>query len=288
MARRALVLGGGGPVGIAWESGIVAGLEHEGVAAGGADLIVGTSAGSVVGAQLALGRSGEELLAAQIAEASRAGSQPSADAAPAPDLGPLIQMMMNRPAEGELPVPKRVEIGAFALRAKTIGEETFIANFGRVAEARGAFPERFVCTAIDAVDGSFATWNKAAGVELGRAVASSCAVPGIFPPITIKGRRYYDGGIRSTTNSDLARGYDIVLVVAVTIAALPPAYRQRLDAEIAALEASCSKPALIVPDAECLEIFGFNLMDSSRRTEIARLGERQGRLEAARLRDFWN
>ena len=165
MARRALVLGGGGPVGIAWESGIVAGLEHEGVAAGGADLIVGTSAGSVVGAQLALGRSGEELLAAQIAEASRAGSQPSADAAPAPDLGPLIQMMMNRPAEGELPVPKRVEIGAFALRAKTIGEETFIANFGRVAEARGAFPERFVCTAIDAVDGSFATWNKAAGVE---------------------------------------------------------------------------------------------------------------------------
>jgi NTE family protein len=286
MARRALVLGGGGPVGIAWESGIVAGLEHEGVGVGVADLIVGTSAGSVVGAQLALGRSGEELLAAQIAEASRAGSQPSA--APAPDLGPLIQMMMNRPAEGELPVDKRVEIGAFALRAKTISEETFIANFGRVAEARAAFPERFVCTAIDAVDGSFATWNKASGVELGRAVASSCAVPGIFPPITIKGRRYYDGGIRSTTNSDLARGYDIVLVIAVTIAAMPPAYRQRLDAEIAALQASGAKTALIVPDAECLEAFGFNLMDSSRRTEIARLGEHQGHLEAARLRDFWN
>jgi len=150
------------------------------------------------------------------------------------------------------------------------------------------FPERFVCTAIDAVDGSFVTWNKAAGVELGRAVASSCAVPGIFPPITIKGRRYYDGGIRSTTNSDLAKGYDIVLVVAVTIAALPPAYRQRLDAEIAALDASGSKTALIVPDADCLEVFGFNLMDSSRRTEIARLGERQGRLEGTRLREFWN
>jgi len=287
MARRALVLGGGGPIGIAWESGIVAGLEREGVRVRAADLIVGTSAGSVVGAQLALGRSSEELLAIQLAEAGRTGQSSSVPATP-PDLGPLIALMVNRPAEGEMPVDKRVEIGALALRAKTFDEQTFIANFSQPAEAGGAFPERFVCTAIDALDGSFVTWNKAAGVELGRAIASSCAVPGIFPPITINGRRYYDGGIRSPTNSDLAKGYDIVLVVAVMIAAMPPEYWKRLDAEVAALQAGGSKAALIVPNAECLEIFGINLMDPSRRAEIAGLGVRQGRVEAARLRELWN
>ncbi len=287
MARRALVLGGGGPVGIAWESGIVAGLEQEGVSVRAADLIVGTSAGSVVGAQLALGRSGAELLATQAAEAGRAGQSSPVPATPV-DLGPLIALMMNRPAEGEMPVDKRVEIGALALRTKTVDEQSFIANFGRLTEGGGVFPERFVCTAIDALDGSFMTWNNKAGVELGRAVASSCAVPGIFPPITINGRRYYDGGIRSTTNSDLAKGYDVVLVVAVMIAAMPQEYWKRLDAEVAALQASGSKAVLIVPNAECLEIFGINLMDPSRRAEIAGLGVRQGRVEAARLRELWN
>jgi NTE family protein len=287
MARRALVLGGGGPVGIAWESGIVAGLEQEGVSVRAADLIVGTSAGSVVGAQLGLGRSGDELLATQVAEAGRAGQSSSGPATPV-DLGPLIALMMNRPAHGEMPVNKRVEIGALALRTKTVDEQSFIANFGRLTEGGGAFPERFVCTAIDALNGSFVTWNKAANVELARAVASSCAVPGIFPPITINGRRYYDGGIRSATNSDLAKGCDVVLVVAVMIAAMPPEYRNRLDAEVAALQAGGSKAALIVPNAECLEIFGINLMDPSRRAEIAGLGVRQGRAEAARLRELWN
>ena len=53
---RALVLSGGGPVGIAWQSGLTVGLAEQGVQLRDADLIVGTSAGSVVGAQIALGR----------------------------------------------------------------------------------------------------------------------------------------------------------------------------------------------------------------------------------------
>jgi len=287
MARRALVLGGGGPVGIAWESGIVAGLEQNGVVVGAADLIVGTSAGSVVGSQLALGRSGTELLATQLAEMPRAPQSAAAPAAP-PDLGPLMQLMMARPAEGEMPVATRVEIGKLALRAKTaLDESSFVAGFGRLINA-SHWPEKFVCTAIDALDGSFHRWDKGAGVELGRAVASSCAVPGIFPPIEIKGRRYYDGGIRSATNSDLANGCDRVLVVAVMSKLMPEAYRQRLEAELAGVRASGAKTALIVPDAECLELFGINLMDSSKRAEIARAGERQGRAEASRLSEFWN
>ena len=62
---RALVLGGGGPVGVAWEVGLIAGLEQEGVRLADADLFVGTSAGSIVGAMLALGRPTAELLATQ-------------------------------------------------------------------------------------------------------------------------------------------------------------------------------------------------------------------------------
>src|SRR6266511_1931685 len=53
MTRRALVFGGGGITGIAWEWGILAGLAERGVKLTEADLVVGTSAGSVVGAQVA-------------------------------------------------------------------------------------------------------------------------------------------------------------------------------------------------------------------------------------------
>ena len=287
MARRALVLGGGGPVGIAWESGIVAGLEQNRVVVGNADLIVGTSAGSVVGAQLSLGRSGKDLLATQLADAPRLGP-PGAASAPAPDLGPLMQLMMSRPADGEMPLATRIEIGKLALNAKPILDETsFVNNFGRLINA-GTWPEKFVCTTIDALDGSFHSWNRASAVELGRAVASSCAVPGIFPTIEIKGRRYYDGGIRSATNSDLANGYDKVLVVAVMSSAMPESYRQRLEAELAGVRATGARTELIVPNQECLALFGLNLMDSSRRADIAREGERQGRAEASRINDFWN
>ena len=74
-------------------------------------------------------------------------------------------------------------------------------------------------------------WNKEAGVGVKWAVASSCAVPGVFPPITIKGRRYVDGGMRSPTNADLAKGYDAVIAVSVTGASADPAMtRSRAEA----------------------------------------------------------
>ena len=73
-----------------------------------------------------------------------------------------------------------------------------------------------MCTAVDAETGEFVTWSKDSGVPLVRAIASSCCVPGIFPPITINGRRYIDGGMKSATNAELAAGHDRVLVVSVT------------------------------------------------------------------------
>ncbi len=138
------------------------------------------------------------------------------------------------------------------------------------------------------------TWDKQSGVALGLAVASSCAVPGVFPPVTINGRRYMDGGMRSSTNADLARGYDKVLVVSVTGSRAmtmrgPYAQRarERLERELGGLREGGSAVELIVPDAASLEAFGPNLLDPSRRGEVAQAGLRQGRAEAARLREFW-
>jgi NTE family protein len=281
-------------VGIGWESGIVSGLIEGGVDLPQADLIVGTSAGSFIGANLAMGRNIAHLAEAYITEQQEPvpAAQP---AARPPDLSILIGKMQEavfgvRPAK-----EVRAEIGAWALTSKTVSEEQFIASFGgwlsRLPE--DAWPERpYACTAVDAADGSFVVWNKEANVGLARAVASSCSVPGIFPPITIRGRRYIDGGMRSATNADVAKGYDAVLIVAVTVQVTDPAmaerFRKPLENELKILRESNARVELIMPDAASLEAFGMNLMDRSSRPAAAKAGLSQGRADAARLRSFWS
>lgn len=295
MSKRALVLGGGGPVGVAWETGLAAGLEQEGVRLADADLIVGTSAGSIVGAQLALGRSPQDMLATQLQ--LNEGDRPQLRALRASaDISTVIQQVIKLYTSDRPQQELRAEIGAFALSAETISEDEWLATFGSVSDLHDWPERRFVCTAVDATDGEFAVWDGDSGVDLGRAVASSCAVPGFYPPITIDGRRYIDGGMRSTTNADLARGHDKVIVVSVTAgmsrraAAIADAgltVRRRPDADIDELRASGSAVELVIPDDEAREIFGPNLLDPSRRREVAETGLRQGKLEAARLKGWW-
>ena len=292
MASRALILGGGGPVGIAWELGLAAGLEAGGVKIAAADRIVGTSAGSFAGAALASGRSAESLVRAQVEQAQRDAAarktQTLGERRAAPDLGPLLKFFARRPDGGEPSPALRAEIGAFALAAKTMPEEQFVASFGSIAKDGEAWPRGFACTAVDAEDGTFVVWEETSGVPLGRAIASSCSVPGIFPPISIGGRRYIDGGMRSGTSFDLGKGYSKVLAVAVISSLGADIMRARVDAEIAALRATGAKVELIVPNAHCLEAFGPNLMDASRRGAVALAGAVQGRAEAERIAKFWN
>lgn len=299
MTTRALVLGGGGPVGIAWEAGLLTGLAEQGVNLAGADFIVGTSAGSFVGAQLALGYE-----PATIARPLIGRAEPSAREAPQsasgagyrpPDLAPLMALM-EESAAGARPAKEiRRDIGAFALQAPVMSEEAFIASFGHVLRdlPEDAWPERgYACTAVDALTGEFVVWNREAHVGLARAVASSCSVPGIYPPMTINGRRYIDGGMRSSTNVDVAKGYDRVAVVAVTTgvgdAARNARLRERLDAETAELRAAGSTVEVITPDAASQEAFGVNLMDFRHRPAAVEAGMIQGRAEAERLAGFWN
>jgi NTE family protein len=291
MTDRALVLGGGGPVGIAWEAGVAAGLEAEGVRLGEADRVVGTSAGSFVGAQLASGRSARSLYEAQIAlgekdATERAEGKPaSAERMPKPDLTPLIGLFMKPLAEGETPEDRRREMGALALNTPTITEQAFIEGFGRTLVDL-PWPASFACTAVDTESGEFRLWSQDSAVPLAAAVASSCSVPGIFPPITLQGRRWMDGGTRSPTCIDAARGAKRVVVLAVVGRLGREMQLGRIEGEMATLRPE-GESLLIVPDDASLDVFGMNLMEATDRAGIARAGYAQGRNEAERIKGLW-
>ena len=294
---RALVLGGGGPVGIAWEAGLLTGLAESGVNPADADFIMGTSAGSVVGALLALGRAPGDIAAPIIAEAERPRVIPVqvAEERPgAPNMLTLFQKMAEA-ADGERdPAEVRREIGAFSLQARTIDEAAFIGGFGKQLAASGEgapWPgHAYACTAVDCETGAFVVWNAAAGVPLSRAVASSCSVPGVFPAITLNGRKYMDGGMRSATNADLAKGHAKTLVIAVRLGAGAFAERMMkpLERELAVLREAGGAAELIVPDDASAEAFGGNLMNPRHRPAAARAGLDQGRRIAEGLRAFWD
>jgi len=292
---RALVLGGGGPVGIAWECGLIAGLAQAGVDLGKADFTLGTSAGSFVGARLAIGDAAAGLAEPILAEAGRAERTPRADAParkPA-DQSFLMQKMTEAQTSLRNPAEVRAEIGQWALEAETIDEDAFIASFGRSFAGLPAdfWPERgYACTAVDAQTGAFQLWTKESGVGITRAVASSCAVPGVYPPVTLKGRRYIDGGMRSGTNADLAGGHELVVLVALRLGDGGPndRMRARLDEEVASLTDGGAQVLVITPDQASQTAFGPNLMDFRRRPDAVRAGLAQGQALAGEVAARWS
>ena len=292
---KALVLGGGGPVGIAWESGLVAGLAQGGVDLGEADFTLGTSAGSFVGARLALGadrRSFADLIIADRIPGDSATA--SASGAPPPDLTGLMRLMGEAQGGTRNPAEVRREIGAFALAAPTMTEEAFFESCGTsfASQPADAWPERgFACTAVDAESGAFQLWTRQSGVGVVRAVASSCSVPGVYPPVTLKGRRFIDGGMRSSTNADMASGHELVVVIAVRLGAAGGTLGERIAArfaeEVETLKDGGATVVTITPDEASIAAFGTNLMDFRRRPDAARAGVAQGLAYAADLKPYW-
>src|SRR5947209_8003836 len=146
---RALVLSGGGPVGIAWETAMAAGLARRGVNLADADFVVGTSAGSAVGAQIALGRDMDDALR-RYQEASATGSErPEADPAQRQKMAErmvgLMQIMAEAMASDAPAEESRAAIGRFALEADTGPEENFVDVFRYL---RGeSWPSQYACTA---------------------------------------------------------------------------------------------------------------------------------------------
>jgi NTE family protein len=284
MAKSALVLGGGGVLGMSWETGVLAGLLEAGVDVTGADLVVGTSAGSVVGTQVACGQTMAEMLAFHF-EPREGGVETTMEF----DVQNVMSIFQKWAALPEVTREACAEIGRMAVASKTMGEERFVSSFEELVGVE--WPERsLLLTAVDAESGDFQPWDRGSGVALLHAVASSCAVPGLFPVISIKGRRYTDGGVRSGTNADLAKGYDAVLILAPIGArsdGIDPLLARTARAEAEALRAAGSQVELAFPDEGSLEAMGINRMDTTRRPVAAEAGQRQGRALAPRLEAAW-
>jgi NTE family protein len=264
----ALVLAGGGVTGIAWETGVLCGLQQQGVRlVDEVDIVIGTSAGATVGAQVLSGISLDELYAKQL-------SDEHGEISPVIDLDLLAKVFGELGAGGTSTDIQRQRIGDIALHAATISEE----ERRRVIEwrlPRHEWPRtHLVLTAINATSGEFVTWDKNSGVSLVDAVASSCAVPSVWPCVTIHHTKYYDGGLRTSTNAHLASGYDTVYVIAPLTQGITPLIAK----EIEDLTANGSEVFLIVTDEEAIAAMGPNSLDPRFRRVAAEHGKRQGEL----------
>jgi NTE family protein len=269
-SRRALVLGGGGVTGIAWETGILAGLAQAGVDLISADVVVGTSAGSVVGAQILSGVTLEDLYAEQLKEAT-------GEIAAKMGIGVRASFVIGALWPGD---ERRgsARIGRAALKARTVPESVRRAVFEERLPSR-VWPERrLIIIAVDAETGEARTFDRDSGVPLLDAVAASCAVPMVWPPITINGHRYIDGGVRSVTNADLAAGCDRVVVLAPVVFGLRR--NRRIDYQLASLGPGV-RSIVVSPDAQSRRAIGWNVLDPAHSEGSARAG----RLEAGSVSD---
>lgn len=277
---EALVLGGGGVAGIAWTTGLLAGLADAGQDVAGADVLVGTSAGATVAAQLGSGLSPDELYARQTEPELQ-----SAEITAEVDLANFGASIAEVLREAETVPALRRAVGAYALVAETVPEAERL----RVIESRlpshewpAARAIRIV--AVDAETGQPRIFDRASGVGLVEAVAASCAVPGVWPPVTIDGRRYVDGGVRSSANADLAVGASRVLVIAPMGAAELLPSEKPLEQALGELRAAGAEVVVVEPDEASLVAIGTNPLDPSTRRPAAEAGRAQGR----RLRIDWS
>lgn len=276
-----LVLAGGGLAGIAWETGIVCGIADEVPDAAAALLasgvLLGTSAGSTVAAQLGSGLGLDELFSRQIAETSaEIDSGVDVD-----DIAELFIAAMQAP--GASTVEKLQRIGAIAASADTVAEPVRRA----VIEARlpsHVWPERVLrVTAIDIATGELVVFDNGSGVGLVDAVAASCAVPGAWPPVTIDGRRYMDGGVGSTVNTVAAADCESIVALVPQGEFSPSPFGTGVVAELGAFPGAA---LAVYADDEALAAFGRNPLDPACRIPSAHAGRTQGRRDARRVAEF--
>ncbi|MGB2922030.1 MAG: patatin-like phospholipase family protein, partial [Mycobacterium sp.] len=207
----ALVLAGGGLAGIAWETGVLQGISDEVPAAGeallGSGVLVGTSAGSTVAAQLGSGLPVAELFDRQVAGDSRE-IHPGVSVEAITEL--FLTAMLTPDATKEQKLQK---IGAVAASTETVPEAVRREVIAHRLPSHD-WPQRTVrVTAIDIDTGELVVFDNSSGVDLVDAVAASCAVPGVWPPVTIGARRFMDGGVGSTVNMSAARDCGVAVAL---------------------------------------------------------------------------
>ncbi|HET7465572.1 MAG TPA: patatin-like phospholipase family protein [Candidatus Dormibacteraeota bacterium] len=275
--RSALVLGGGGITGLAWEIGMLAGLREAGVDLTTADVVIGTSAGSIAGAQILSGTPLEELYARQLRD-------PTGEIASRMGLGTLARFLLVMLLPGDQQ-KSRARLGRSALRAHTVPAATrrdIIAS--RLAGDN--WPDRDLrITTVDAETGEFVVFQRDSGVSLLDAVCASCAVPLVYPPAEVKGRRYIDGGMRSVANADLATGCDPIVALAPVSVSLRRS--QSVEGQIASLGGGI-RSIVVKADGLARKAMGTQALDPAFRAAAARAGRTQAASVVRAVAEVWS
>jgi NTE family protein len=295
---RAVVLGGGGSAGNAWEIGVVAGLFEAGLDLTEADLTIGTSAGSTAAAQITSAVEPTQLLGDILAAAPRPPTGPVGPGRGRAPVGPVSDHMARTSAvinAAQDAADMRRRMGAAAIEADAASPSSAQAHWRATVAARlpsRHWPQRAVfVTAVDAHTGEPLVFDRHSGVDLVDAVAAStCFGFGAFGPYSVGGNRYIDGGYRaSSENADLAVGYGRVLVLSPFggRSRMPPDWGIHLAAQVDELRARGSRVEAIFPDGSSGDLIGVNALDLSTRPPAARGGYDQGRALAEQLTEFW-
>lgn len=326
--RVGLVLGAGGVLGAAWMTGALGAVQDRlPCPVGDVDLVVGTSAGSVLAAALRCGISIEEMIAHQRGEAMGVleNSPASEVAGGAWPLPPRLRVGSPRLVLNTLLAPHRMHpgVGASAWVLRGRGNHRALHSMvhalhchahGHTA-AHGPPPHDWVggqtwIVAVDYDSGRRVIFGRpgAPQARLPEAVVASCSIPGWYKPAVIGGRRYIDGGVRSSTSLRVVAraGVKEVFVLAPMASIVsdrPRMPHERLERrvralithgllrDVRALRSAGVRVTVLTPGPEDLAVIGVNLMDPRRilpvletslRTSVAALGGGpEGRPEVA-------
>jgi NTE family protein len=272
-----VILGGGGVTGIAWQTGILQGLQDKQIDLRKADTIIGTSAGSFAGTYLACGVVSEYFdrqftddvveIAASMSPESIEGFQKA-----------IVEGQGDPQATGRA-------LGRMAMAATTVSRQERGAVITSRLPATGWPDAPLKMTAIDAETGELHLLGEDSGVSLITAAEASGAVPGLWPVVEALGRTWIDGGSCSATNAGLGAGYDHVVVIAPAAEGFP-GQRGTLD-EVADLRAAGVGVVLIHPDERAKAAIGDNVFDPTRRGPAAESGRAQGQDLAAEVAQVW-
>lgn len=197
---KALVLGGGGPVGASWTSAVLHELESAGLSPATSDVVLGTSAGAVVGAWLTMRPNG----LASLPELMRKRAAWHADnaATGGRDKDLLRRLAERRP--GDTDATLGIARAAVAAIPPISAEQA--ETLWRPALPDEPWPHRLRIAAVSATTGAAHAWSSDDGISLAVAVSCSTAAPGAAPPVEVAGTAWVDGGVRSNTNADLIIG----------------------------------------------------------------------------------
>lgn len=293
--RVGLVLGAGGIVGQAYQAGVLAALEHDlGWDPRTADVVVGSSAGSITATLLRFGVPAADLAAFAVDAPLSLEGAPLLEelGGEMPEIAPMGLRDWLRPWHLPSPAllaraarrPWAFRPGVAALTCLPDGRFDVEAEAEALAAvvAGAPWPDGLRICTVRRRDGARVVFGRPGAPEatVPQAVAASCAIPGWFRPVPIDGAEHVDGGVHSSTNADVLRDDDLDLVIVVASMSVAGgraltadglvrrATHRRLEREVRRLHRAGTEVVRIEPSAPVLRAMGLNAMADDRADRV--------------------